>query len=149
MGRHVEALTDFSNITLLLKLTYVGEIMFVVGTSATKLSVLCFYLRIFTVRSRRFQWCFWITFTFVSGYSAFMIPSTVAECVPLKKIWQPETPGKCLNSFANLPMVLTGTIWDSLSDLMILILPMPVISKLQMPRQRQATVLLTFFCGYL
>ena len=149
MGRHVATISNMADLSTMLELVYVSEILFDAGITFAKLSALCFYLRVFTVRSRRFKWCFGVTVFLVVAYAAYKLPLQIAECIPPRKFWEPQTPGHCTNGYTNLGHLLCGLIWDAVTDFMILILPMPIISTLHMPRGRRASIIITFFCGYL
>nr|POE74545.1 hypothetical protein CFP56_37076 [Quercus suber] len=148
IGKHIGAVTPLSNITGILKLLYVSQIVFDSGITFGKFSVLCFYLRVFTVQSRRSKQAFWTTFALVAVFIVYKLPTQILLCNPPRKYWKPETPGHCDNDYTNFGLLLAGLLLDVITDLMILILPMPIIMGLQMDKGRKFLLFVAFFCGY-
>lgn len=95
------------------------------------------------------NWFFWATTTMivinVVAYTVAII-MTCLRCKPVWKIWQPWVDGNCseqkstdvATTFINLAM-----------DVVILLLPQPIIWKLNMTRQRRIGVSLIFSMGLL
>ncbi|KAI9712328.1 MAG: hypothetical protein M1820_001541 [Bogoriella megaspora] len=65
-------------------------------------------------------------------------------CTPVGKLWKPDTPGWCMNaedywiSAAAINVVL---------DFAVLILPLPVVSRLRLPKSQKIALLLVFLVG--
>ena len=79
-------------------------------------------------------------FVFVWGIVA--MTGTWAYCVPVAYGWDPSIPGgHCGNREAAL---LSVSIVDAVTDSTILILPLPMIYKLQIPRVKQVSLALIF-----
>ena len=118
-----------------------------------KLSILCFYRRIFTTNDRWFRWA-----------TAFMIVETIAwmiatailtgmNCSPVHYFWeQPylflkmKTPtnGSCLDfSLVQIPPSALNTA----GDIILLLLPAPHLLRLQMPWRRKLAVFFYFTLG--
>lgn len=148
IGKHIEAISPLSNITEILKLLYVSQIVFDSGIAFGKFSVLCFYLRVFPTHSKRFKRAFWTTFVLVAVFILYKLPAQIFLCTPPSKYWKPETPGRCDNDYTNFGLLLAGLLLDVITDLMILILPMPIITGLQMKKGRKFMLFIAFFCGY-
>ncbi len=81
---------------------------------------------------------------FIAGL--FIVSWTVIWllCQPLSKFWDSTVPGKCINTYR---YYLTGTALNILIDVAILVLPMPVIWSLKMPRRQQIWVSGIFALG--
>ena len=110
-------------------------------------SLLLLYLRIFgPKKSTRYLTYYALAFTFCLYW--INIPINTYYCTPSSgKSWDTEDLGvKCAKSF------MLGLVQGSLSvalDLFILILPIPVVMTLQMPRKRRVGVLAVFMTGAL
>ena len=74
------------------------------------------------------------------------IISRALQCIPREKIWNPFVTGKCINSPAEL--VSSGVV-NILSDIILLIIPLSMISRLQMPRRKKWAVFAVFSTGLL
>lgn len=78
-------------------------------------------------------------------YTVFGLLSVFA-CLPRRKIWEPSTPGHCVNE--NLFLVITAA-FNIVSDFCILLLPLGKIWRLQMPVRRKVGVSAVFAAGLL
>ena len=113
-----------------------------------KASILLQYIHIFspTTRSSTFYWAsqalIWINFVFYFA-STFI---EIFACKPRAKVWNPLLPGHCVNLPAE--NVAAATV-NSVSDITILILPQPVIWRLQMYTRRMIETSIVFTVGIL
>ena len=123
------------------------EILYCPLMFITKLSILLQYLRIFVPNHTG---KLYYTVQFIIWFNLlFYIASTLAEifgCIPRKKIWEPTTPGRCVNT--NVVVIATGAI-NIISDFSILVLPLSSIWGLQMPRRRKIALSAVFATGLL
>ncbi|KAI0119690.1 hypothetical protein F4814DRAFT_412980 [Daldinia grandis] len=149
IGKHFEAFTSKADVTELLRLLYVSQIIFDLGITLAKLSVLLFYCRVFSSRSRKFKIAHGITFGLVLIFILFKLPAQVAACVPPQKYWHPEIDGFCENDYTNFGLLLAGLLLDVITDIMILLLPMPIIWHLQMSKKKMLGLLAAFTTGYI
>jgi hypothetical protein len=111
----------------------------------SKLSALILYGRIFQNRYFRIANYSLMVFIIISGL--WMVVSGFAFCVPIHIFWS----GHVLSAEAHcLP---AGPVWYAnaamqiFTDIAILILPMPVLSKLHLPRRQRAGIMLVFGVG--
>lgn len=70
----------------------------------------------------------------------------IFECSPREKIWNPTRPGTCID--INSVFITTG-VWNVLSDLCILILPIRAIWLLQMATRQKWQISAVFATGLL
>lgn len=71
----------------------------------------------------------------------------IAQCSPRKKIWNPlMNTGHCIDTSA---AYLSTAIFNVITDFAILILPMPILWKLQMPRKKKIQTTAVFATGFL
>jgi hypothetical protein len=118
--------------------------MYNASLAFTKFSILFQYLRIFPGRSFRFT-CY-IMMAIVATYSTWAIISGYVNCVPVAKFWNHDLPGSCLSFeavwFFNASMNIA-------TDVSLLLLPMPLLSKLQLPRMQKLALMGVFAIGIL
>lgn len=110
-----------------------------------KLSCLLFYRRVFSP-SKRMKWAISAgIYVIVAAYAGVFF-STVFECIPVQKLWHPELHGHCMR-----PKVLpyaSGAI-NVISDIYVLVIPIPCIWELNLKLYRKLRVLLIFGLGVL
>lgn len=133
-----------------LKLLYIGEIFFDIAITLPKISAMFFYVRIFGYRksnNRAFKiaWCV-IFVLIVCWWLAFMTLD-IAQCEPVRHYWDPEVPGHCTVE-GTLASTLPATISSTLIDFMVLILPVPMVWKLNMSRRKRIAVSILIALGY-
>ena len=81
----------------------------------------------------------------VSAYIALFF-ANVFECSPVRKSWYPELPGHCLRA-GGLPWA-SGAI-NVVSDIFVVVVPIPCIWQLNMKLQRKLRILALFSLGTL
>ncbi|KAJ5939276.1 hypothetical protein N7466_002410 [Penicillium verhagenii] len=110
----------------------------------TKFSILFQYLRIFPARWFRNS-CYGIM-AIVATYSTWAVVSGYVNCVPVAKFWNHDLPGHCLSFdavwFFNASMNIA-------TDVTLLLLPMPLLSALQLPRMQKFALMGVFAIGIL
>jgi hypothetical protein len=112
-------------------------------TALPKLAVLDIYLYIFPEKWSR--WTLMATAVVVAANGLVYIPTTIWQCNPINAAWDYSIKGATCNnvklhySFLGLPHILT--------DLVMLIVPIPIIARLQMDRTIKAGVMATFLSG--
>lgn len=113
----------------------------------TKVSILLLYSRLFAPSRKSLTYFFiqLLLYFTVAFYTAITFVK-IFECSPREKIWRRSVPGHCIN-FAAL-LYVTGIV-NICSDIAILILPVHVIWRLQLPHSRKVGVSLAFIAGLL
>lgn len=108
-----------------------------------KMSILVLYLRLFAV-NKRFRYVTWAMMFFVCGYLLSNFWTQIFGCSPRSKYWLPDTPGHCIN------YTKAGLAYGSMnvaSDLLIFILPLPIVWQLRLPLKERLGVSLIFMSG--
>ena len=104
------------------------------------------------VPGKQRNWFFWATTTMiginVAAYSVAII-MTCLRCKPIWKIWQPEVEGSCKGLSEQKSTDVATTFVNLVLDLLILLLPQPIIWKLNQTRQRKIGVSFIFSIGLL
>jgi hypothetical protein len=101
--------------------------------------------RVFIIRP--FQIAAYITMGFCVAWAIMTCLIGLLICQPLAMNWNPLTPGgHCGNE--NIAFAVVGVI-DLLTDLTIMIIPLPLIGALQVPFANKMGLLLIFLLGTL
>ena len=86
----------------------------------------------------------WCLGGFVLAYSLVQTIAVIFHCVPVQAAWNPRVQGKCINVNA---VFITMGVLNAITDFVTLILPMPILWSLQMPRAKKVQVMLIFLLG--
>ena len=134
-----EKLIHWANFILAAPLLYLAAALF------PKLAILAIYLRIFTTRPQHpYRWTCWvlagilIATWFANTLAAFLM------CTPLDFLWDKTINGHCFD-------IHTYYIWSSLpnilTDVLMLVLPLPLIWKLHTSHNIKIGFIITFAIG--
>ena len=105
-----------------------------------KISILLLYHRIFVLPKFQMHVKFWIVFLTLFGISTFFVD--MFFCWPISYFWdKTQVGGKCINTYR---YYMACAALNVFTDLVILILPMPIVWGLQLPK-RQRLVLVGIF----
>ncbi|KAB8212771.1 hypothetical protein BDV33DRAFT_210880 [Aspergillus novoparasiticus] len=136
-----------SNIDGVLKCFYIAEPLYVVATDTTKIAVLIFYLQIFPHPKFRVL-CHCIQGMCFAHVSAFGL-SSLLQCSPVHYSWQywrGEKNGHCVNT--NIAAWAAAATNITL-DVIVLVMPLPLLARLLMPVPQKVRALLLFSVGFL
>lgn len=143
VGYHAKDLSTkaIENISMWLLIT---EVIYIWNLCWTKISLLMLYYRIFRFPFFKKQvvavgafvvaWAITITFLFT-----FI-------CVPVQKLWKPDLPGRCVSE---LGVWLANASSTMLSDIAILLLPIPQVWTLRLKKAEKIGVTFAFGLGFL
>lgn len=126
------------------QLVVASNVLWILMVNITKASILLQYLRIFSSRNIRML-CYLFLFILLPAAS-WAIFAGIFLCSPTEKLWKPQIPGHCMDA---------RTYWLSVAgidiglDFLILLLPLPAISGLRLPRKQKLGLVLVFMLGFL
>lgn len=126
------------------KLCIASNVLWILIVNITKASILIQYLRIFSSRCIRIA-CY-AFLTLLVPAACWAIFGGVFLCTPIAKIWNPELPGHCISP-ERYWLSVSGT--DIALDLLILLLPLPSITTLHLPRKQKRGLVVVFTLGFL
>ncbi|KAH7062994.1 integral membrane protein [Paraphoma chrysanthemicola] len=129
MRYHITEL-PLANIVFMGQQIVAFQAVYYTAMASVKLSYLWFYLRIFPPPLHDLRICVWICMGVVGGYWLGSILQIFLLCTPLEMNWNPTIPGGHCGSY-NVAFVTIG-IFNMLTDLVIMLLPIPFIRKLPM-----------------
>ncbi|PGG99107.1 hypothetical protein GX51_06447 [Blastomyces parvus] len=125
-----------------MKLFWAVQLGYKLTLNFCKMSILLLYRRIFV--TRKFQIAVNIVFAFVVLYFISCVVANIFECTPIEKAWDHSIPGKCINLTAHW---FSNAISTASSDIVTLLLPMPVIHRLRLPRRQKYALMGIFALG--
>ncbi|KAI1269309.1 hypothetical protein F5Y18DRAFT_374199 [Xylariaceae sp. FL1019] len=127
------------------KQLYILIFFFDSSISLPKLSAIFFYARVFSTADRVFRIHLWIIGSLVSSWLISAYITTVFQCTPVEKAWNPTIPGTCIDSFS---WYVATAVLSVVVDLYILLLPVPKIWALNTSLKRRIWLLGAFFLAY-
>lgn len=121
------------------------QILWACSLTLVKASILFFYLRIFDVPS--FRLASKLTAGFIICWALAVILCGFLMCRPFAYSWNQTIPnGTCGNQI--LSYIITGAL-NLVTDIIVLLLPMPHLWKLHLPLARRLVLMATFMVGIL
>ena len=121
---------------------YISFVFYFVTVTAVKISILCFYRRIFSTPSFR-RMSLMVGVVVVGWYLAVELVD-IFICWPVERFWTPLLPGRCLDFNA---FFLALGITETIIDTAILVLPIRMISTLRLPRRDRIVLSGIFLLG--
>ncbi|KAJ3459936.1 hypothetical protein MRS44_016009 [Fusarium solani] len=126
------------------KLMLVASIHFAVFIACSKLSLVLFYRHL----SPQKWWkrCTYAVAVLIICYNTAILFAVVFTCNPIRKHWDARvTEGSCGHQIG---IYMTTATMGIVTDLILLIMPIPMIWRLQMPTRQKIGVILLFFIGF-
>ncbi|MCJ1373573.1 hypothetical protein MMC20_004801 [Loxospora ochrophaea] len=123
---------------------WVAQILYTLSIFATKESILLLYHRIFVSNKGFFRIALYTVIGIVASYYTASFVATIFECNPVQGSWMKQLHPKCINTnsffFANAGFNIA-------SDVMIMVLPIPILNTLQITKKQRVGLFLVFFVG--
>ena len=121
---------------------YISFVFYFVTVTALKMSILWLYRRIFATETFRRVALISMVVVVIWFLGAELL--NILVCLPVQSFWNPTVKGHYLNF--DLFFLVTSII-ETVIDLFILILPVPVISTIQLPPRSKIMLYGIFFLG--
>jgi len=128
------------------QIQYLGELAYYPAAFFTKTSILFLIARIFAPHRKVVL----LARIIIGLMLLYYLPSffiKVFRCIPIHKTWDIKARGKCITTESAI--FLADCIVSLITDLAILIIPMPLVWKLQAPRRRKLRIMAVFAGGIL
>ncbi|GFF55517.1 hypothetical protein CNMCM6936_005640 [Aspergillus lentulus] len=142
LGKHVWVV-ELDNVIVVMQLLFAYVLIYVVAIPLIKLSIILFYRRIFGM-----NWVMWICAFLTVGYWFSCTIAFLVCCRPLSYYWtQYRDPGggKCI--FNLYPFYIGNAAANVATDGIILMVPIPLVWKLQMRTAQKILVSGIFLLG--
>ncbi|KUL84961.1 hypothetical protein ZTR_07857 [Talaromyces verruculosus] len=107
-----------------------------------KASIIIQYFHVFPTRRMRIV-C-WIMAIVISIYGTWVILSGFLNCIPVARFWDPNVPGHCL---AYRPLWYSNAALNILTDVVILLMPIPALMPLDLPLRQKVGCCCVFALG--
>ncbi|RDW71128.1 hypothetical protein BP6252_07691 [Coleophoma cylindrospora] len=141
LGRHTSTLTPEEGMSQK-KILYISIIFYGLGLTTIKWSILFQYQRLFVRKEDKIK--AWILVGIVTAFGLFIILTSMLTCLPVAKFWDDTIPGYCQHK---RPLWFVHAAFNVCTDFAIMILPMPVLWRLQMPKKQKVTLMCIFGLG--
>jgi hypothetical protein len=141
VGRHTlaVAIEDVHKVKALgIDSLLVAPILYTFAICLSKFAILNLFLRIFTMGVAR-KLTYAIYLTVILQTIAFIF-ATIFQCSPISLLWTATTRGNCINTQA---LFMYSSIPNIITDLVMLVLPLPTIWKLKAATHVKVGVTLT------
>ena len=127
------------------KADYAFTVLYQPALMATKTSILAFYLTLSTA-NRNFKWACYATLFVVNAGGLALTLFTVFQCTPVDALFKRPTPpnAHCTDI---LTIYLSSIPLNIITDLAILLLPIPVLTAMKLPKKQKIILLVTFGFG--
>lgn len=135
------------NITTSLKWLYVAYFMYQVAEFLCQLSILAFYLRIMT--EPRLRLTVWVLIGLVTCFGLGNTFAMIFQCMPIPFFWngwRGEMAGSCGVDTRLFGFIRGGV--EIFLDLAILILPLPLLAKLNISTKKKLQIMSMFCVGF-
>ena len=129
-------------------IAFVAKLTFTLAATFTRLSLICFYYRL--IKDSGIQWFTWVlhaSVVWTLSVCIVFICLTIWLCNPVDSYWiyPPENLHTCLNEGK---VMLGGGVINSASDLLTVVLPIPIVMRLQMPLKQRIGVCILLCLGF-
>ena len=143
-GKLFRSLMKGPAFTKLFQTFFAAEPLWVASCTAVKISILCLYLAIFPTRP--FHFTVYAVMGLVSCYCLGFIIRTFAICHPIEYNWDKDIHGSCGDGEKSS---IAGGISNMILDIIVIVLPMPMLWRLQMAAKKKMIVMGIFGLGIL
>ncbi|EFR03645.1 integral membrane protein [Nannizzia gypsea CBS 118893] len=145
-SRHVYDV-PLSHIVLGLKLNMAIDCLFGISCALTKLSLLCFTRKLTAgTNSVIMKWLVFSSIVIVALQVIIFCIVVIFTCRPVSAYWTLSfKPQECINETAHL---LAGTIINIVTDLLVVVLPIPTVMGLKLPYRQRIILALLFGAGF-
>ncbi|MCJ1400076.1 hypothetical protein MMC11_003279 [Xylographa trunciseda] len=141
LGTHLQ-LADLNNLRSFLLALYVFTITYSVGLAFIKFSILAFLFRVFHVPT--FKLPLSITAVIITLTTIASLFTAIFSCHPIQGFWDLETPSTCIDP---LKFYFAQAIPSIITDIILLILPLPLVWQLKITKSQKWGVSAVFLLG--
>ncbi|KAJ5095280.1 Major facilitator superfamily domain general substrate transporter [Penicillium argentinense] len=125
---------------------YAFTVLYNPALMAVKTSILVFYLTL-TRNQKVFRWANYVTLAVVNAAGFALTMITVFQCRPISAAFFSTAPGgaSCTDI---VTLYLSSSPVNIITDLVILLLPMPILTQMRLPYKQKAILVITFGFGF-
>ncbi|KAI4269350.1 MAG: hypothetical protein L6R38_007499 [Xanthoria sp. 2 TBL-2021] len=124
--------------------TFALEITYNLYHLAVKASLLLLYKAVLTLANRTFRIAWYAVGSFAAALYTACFFASIFQCSPVNYSWEKTQPGHCFD--LKTSAIATAAL-SALSDVSLLVLPIPILWGLQMPLKRKLALISIFSLG--
>ncbi|KAF7555921.1 hypothetical protein G7Z17_g1790 [Cylindrodendrum hubeiense] len=125
-----------------LKLFFIAQTPYKVTVCLNKIAAILLYLRLFV--SATFRKACFVAMAIIVAWSIGGVGATIWQCVPIEGAWNKAVEAKCIDSSK---FWIAYAVMNILTDVMVLLLPLPSIMALQMGMRERLLLCSVFLLG--
>lgn len=119
--------------------------MFSVTTTLSRISILCFYLRVFPlIILPALKRVIYVTMVVVVAVGLSLGFALVFQCTPVSFVWDWWKDGAHGHCISIMAVALSHGVLSIVLDIWIMLIPLPVIRKLHLPLKKKISVTIAF-----
>ncbi|EXJ86059.1 hypothetical protein A1O1_06428 [Capronia coronata CBS 617.96] len=147
LGKHKADIADTS-FGSLRKAEYAFSILYNPALMLTKTSIVVFYLSVMSKDvDPVFKWCNWLTLALVNVAGAALTFYNIFQCRPVGAGYQYPTPLGRVKCTDIVTLYLSSAPVNIVTDIAVLFLPMPILTRMRLPRKQKIILVVTFSFG--
>jgi hypothetical protein len=132
-GLHLTDIKNDAQREVALKYTYIAPAVSVVASTAGKISMVFFLIRLLGTSAQSVHHWFLLTITGIMvALNLFVIGILLGHCRPMEKSWKPLIPGSCIHNNVLDYGGRIQAIWNALTDFVVAGFPVYMVWRLQM-----------------
>jgi hypothetical protein len=120
-----------------------GEAAYQVSIAFVKFSILTLYGSVF--QSSTFRLWLWAVAAFTGAACITGVFGAIFQCVPFQAAWDLTIPGSYCIRYGILAIVITAI--NIFTDFVILLLPVPLVRRLNTSKKKKRMIMFTFAMG--
>ena len=124
------------------QLWWLGTPFYNAAMVTAKASIIIQYFHVFPTKKMRIV-CY-IMAAIIAIYGTWVILSAFLNCIPVARFWDPSIPGHCL---AYKPLWYSNAALNIMTDVVILIIPIPALMPLDLPLRQKVGCCCIFALG--
>ncbi|BEJ14309.1 hypothetical protein CspHIS471_0400760 [Cutaneotrichosporon sp. HIS471] len=125
------------------KAVYVYPMFYNLSSMLAKTATLLLYIRMASAHPF-LRYASYVVLAIVDVAGIVLVFLNIFQCRPIAAAWRNDIQGKC---YDNVTLFLSSAPVNILSDIAILMLPLPIITELRMERRAKIGLVMTFMCG--
>ncbi|KAL5604355.1 hypothetical protein BROUX41_002327 [Berkeleyomyces rouxiae] len=143
MGRHIGTL-NATDLWKFQRSFYVTVVVYTAALLFLKMTFLVQYYRVLAVQE---MWKWYIAAMVIVGlWATSQLLVSIMLCIPIRGFWDASVKASCIPTY---PQVYINASGNVITDVMILILPLPAIWRLNVPSGQKRALLCIFSLGFL
>lgn len=125
-----------------LKMFFIAQTPYKVTVCLNKIAAILLYLRLFV--SKDFRMACFVVMGIIVAWSIGGVGATIWQCIPIEASWNKNIDGNCIDSNK---FWIAYAVMNILTDVMVLVLPIPSIMRLQMSMRDRLLLCCVFLLG--